>query len=277
MNIFTSCVSGPGNRISLAFPSIRQSICQFVSTVMAKPFDIWTQNMVQGFTLMKSRTRVVVKVIDQRSRSYMLSVISKFFWLKWPLLKSWPIVWRFDIIIMKSQNDVTTSCDVTTWHHNVTELCWWSMYLCPTIIAKGLSGKRTEDYRKREVLQCWGIFIEYRISKSSERSPHYPGMNCITTAGVHQYGRKGLYAICIWLVGVLPHAHVCVYRFVKAMLCTISMLQGYVVHHRPAFCTIWSMVHKWDLCLWQCSFVPMYTLMHNDAQDISECSFVDHH
>ena len=50
--IFTSRVSGRGNRIGPAFPSFRHSVlpsvCQFVSALTAEPLDIRTQNECQN-------------------------------------------------------------------------------------------------------------------------------------------------------------------------------------------------------------------------------------
>ena len=44
-------------------------VCLFVGTLTAEPFDISSQNLVYGLTLMISRTSLMVKVIGQRSRS----------------------------------------------------------------------------------------------------------------------------------------------------------------------------------------------------------------
>ncbi len=44
-------------------------VCPCVNTLMAEPTDVWSQNLVQGFTLMTSRTRSMFKIIGQRSRS----------------------------------------------------------------------------------------------------------------------------------------------------------------------------------------------------------------
>ena len=67
--LFTSRVSGRGNRIGPVFPSFRLSVCQFVSALMAEPFGVPTQRLVWGLTLMKSRPSLIVNVIGQRSRS----------------------------------------------------------------------------------------------------------------------------------------------------------------------------------------------------------------
>ncbi len=49
--------------------SIIVSVSKIVSALRAEPFDIRTQNMVQGLTLIKSRPCLMSKVISQRSRS----------------------------------------------------------------------------------------------------------------------------------------------------------------------------------------------------------------
>ncbi len=40
-------------------------VCASVSALMAEPFDIWSQNLVQGLTLMTSRMSLLVKVKGQ--------------------------------------------------------------------------------------------------------------------------------------------------------------------------------------------------------------------
>ena len=44
-------------------------VCASVSALTAEPFDIWSLNFVQGWTLITSQTGLLVKVIGQRSRS----------------------------------------------------------------------------------------------------------------------------------------------------------------------------------------------------------------
>ena len=61
VSLITSRVSGRGNRIGPVFPSV----CQFVSALMAKPFDVLAPKLVQGLTLIKSQTSLTVKVIGQ--------------------------------------------------------------------------------------------------------------------------------------------------------------------------------------------------------------------
>ena len=41
----------------------------FVSALTAEPSNIWSRNLVQELTLIISHTGLLVKVIDQRSRS----------------------------------------------------------------------------------------------------------------------------------------------------------------------------------------------------------------
>ena len=40
-------------------------VCLFVSALTAEPFDIWSRDLVQGLTLIISRTSLLVKVIGQ--------------------------------------------------------------------------------------------------------------------------------------------------------------------------------------------------------------------
>ncbi len=44
-------------------------VCLFVSAITAELFNIWSRNLVLGLTLIISLRRLLVKVIDQRSRS----------------------------------------------------------------------------------------------------------------------------------------------------------------------------------------------------------------
>ena len=47
--------------------SVCVSVCLLVSALPAEPFDIPTQNLVEGLTLTISQTTLKVKVIGQRS------------------------------------------------------------------------------------------------------------------------------------------------------------------------------------------------------------------
>ena len=47
--VFTSCVSGRGNKIGPMFPSFRLSVRPSVSTLMSEPFDVWTCKCAKGF------------------------------------------------------------------------------------------------------------------------------------------------------------------------------------------------------------------------------------
>ena len=64
LTIFTSRVSGLGNRIGLVFPCFRLSVClsvcQLVGAFRAKPFAVQTRNLVHGLTLIKSRPSSMV-------------------------------------------------------------------------------------------------------------------------------------------------------------------------------------------------------------------------
>ncbi len=44
-------------------------VCLFVSTLTAEPFDKWSQNLVQGLTLIISQRSLLVRVTGQRSMS----------------------------------------------------------------------------------------------------------------------------------------------------------------------------------------------------------------
>ena len=54
-------------------------VCLFVSALTADPFDLWSQNLVHGLTLIISWMSSKVKVIRQRSRSRVKNVISRVF------------------------------------------------------------------------------------------------------------------------------------------------------------------------------------------------------
>ena len=59
---------------------------------------------------------------------------------------------------------------------------------------------------------------------------------------------------------------VCASGFVEPMLCTTSMVQGYVVHHQPAFCTRMSLRSRGHAWYFSCSSVPTHILVvHNIA------------
>ncbi len=53
--------------VSKTEPSVCVSVC--VGTLKAERIDVWSQNLVQGLTLMTSRRRSMFKVIGQRSYS----------------------------------------------------------------------------------------------------------------------------------------------------------------------------------------------------------------
>ena len=67
--LFTSRVSGRGYRNGAVCVSVCVCecvcVCVFVSALTAESFDIWSPNLVQGLTLIISRTSVLVKVKDQ--------------------------------------------------------------------------------------------------------------------------------------------------------------------------------------------------------------------
>ena len=50
-------------------PSVCVCVCVSVSALMAEPFDIQNQNLVEALTLIIFRMSLKVKVIGQRSRS----------------------------------------------------------------------------------------------------------------------------------------------------------------------------------------------------------------
>ena len=118
--IFTSRVSGRGNSIGpvfmcfhvSVFPCFRVSVCQLVSALMAKPLDIRTRKLVEGLSLIKSGTSILVKVIGQGHE--IKSIISRIFWLEWPKMKSKSMVQRHDIMAW---------CHDAIWHHGVASWC----------------------------------------------------------------------------------------------------------------------------------------------------------
>ncbi len=50
-------------------PSVCVCVCLTVSALMAEPFDVQTQSLVEALTLIISRMNSKVKVIGQSSRS----------------------------------------------------------------------------------------------------------------------------------------------------------------------------------------------------------------
>ncbi len=67
--LFTSRISGLGYKNCPVHLCVCLSACLFVIVLMAELFDIWSQNLVQGLTLMISWTSLMVKAMGQRSRS----------------------------------------------------------------------------------------------------------------------------------------------------------------------------------------------------------------
>ena len=65
--VITSRISGRGYRNGAVCVCV--CVCLFVSALTAEPLNIWSRNLVQGLTLIISRTSLLVKVIGQRSRS----------------------------------------------------------------------------------------------------------------------------------------------------------------------------------------------------------------
>ena len=51
----------------------------FVSALTAKPFDIWSPNLVQGLTLIISRTSLLVKVMVKGQGHEVKNVIFRIF------------------------------------------------------------------------------------------------------------------------------------------------------------------------------------------------------
>ena len=96
--VFTFCVSGWDNRIGPMF----LSACQFVSALKAGPFDAWTQNIVQGLTLMQSRPSLMGKIIGQRSRGQKRDF--EVFLIGWLDAEPCPMMWCRDVMWMMTVN-----------------------------------------------------------------------------------------------------------------------------------------------------------------------------
>ena len=125
------------------------SVCQFVSTLTAIPFDVLALKLVQRLTLITSQITLMVKVIGQRRRSpgwktwfsFNFTAFSCFVWhatLLWYLLWQHDVMWRHRMTSwrqMTSQNDVMTSNNISI-------------------------AKTTITYT-REVHQRWGVFIYF--------------------------------------------------------------------------------------------------------------------
>ena len=123
--LFTSRVSGQGYRNG----PVCVCVCPCVNTLVAEALHLWSRNLVQGLTLMISRTSSMVKVIGQRSRSQ-----GQKMWLQWfSDFSAWihnaGLMWCHG---MMPRHHVTShdvmwrhmrSChDVTAWCHDVINL-----------------------------------------------------------------------------------------------------------------------------------------------------------
>ncbi len=93
-------------------------VCPCVSALAAEPFDIWSQNLVQGMNLMISWMSLMVKVKGQRSRSPDPKSDSHDFLIWVSGYKTLPyrltLWWH-----MTSQHDIMMSHDVTAWRHRM--------------------------------------------------------------------------------------------------------------------------------------------------------------
>ena len=123
---------------------------------MAELFDVRTSNLVQGCILTISRMSLMGKVKGpgHQVEKYDFRSILK------------PFSALCDTVHYSGhQYGVMTSQYHVTWCHGCRQMsCTFyeerpPVSICLSIRAKGLVGKRTVDYRMREVCQRWGVFI----------------------------------------------------------------------------------------------------------------------
>ena len=132
-------------------PSV--SVCLSVrlsfSTLTAEPFDVGTLKLVGQLTYTKSRPSLMVKVIGQghEFKNMISTSFSDLSGSKWSSGLWADMMTSHDVMV--PQDDVTWR-HMTTWCHFVSNSdlftvfglsVWvygWSMYLCPSFMAKGL-------------------------------------------------------------------------------------------------------------------------------------------